>query len=356
MTIAQRIGQLARDQDISAKAQEFCHVARWLTVGKGQLANSINAAQSARATERIVEGIKASVGAGTTSDGTWAAPLNYQELSDAFLASLRNFGVFDAALVFAKDVPLNTQVVVVTTGVTAASIGEGQTKVISKLALAATALSPRKAVAIIAASAELLRVGGGRAARLFQQELQRAVAVETDAKFLSVISSGVSPVTGATGGGGPFAVTADMNTAIGGLTLGSDSRVIVAMSPSDAKHAALQVSNNGQRAFPQLTVNGGDYAGATIIPTDALSNQIVAFDATQIAAGSTGVELDASNQAAIQLDSAPDSPPTASTPQTSLWQNNLAGLRATRYFGCERLRLAAVTVTNTSWGTGNSPA
>jgi len=114
--------------------------------------------------------------------------------------------------------------------------------------------------------------------------------------------------------------------------------------------------NDGERAFPTVTISGGDYAGATIIPTDALSGQIVAFDATQVAAGSNGIELDSSNQVAIQVDSAPDSPPLASTPQTSFWQNNLTGLRATRYFGCERLRTSAVAVVNTSYGSANSPA
>jgi HK97 family phage major capsid protein len=341
--------------EINRKAREFAYVAKWLAIGKGHFGNTLAAAQSSRVTPQMIEAVKAAVQAGTTSDGTWAAPLAYQELSDAFSVSLRNFGVFDAMLPFSIDVPLNMQVNVVTTGVTAASTGEGGVKTISRITLAASTLAARKAVAIIATTVELLRVGGAKAARLFQQELSRAVAAETDSRFLSVISTGITPT--ASGGSNAFGIATDMATLFAGLTLGVGSKVFIAMSPNDVKHVAVQIANNGERAFPSVTVNGGDYAGATIILTDAVSGQIIAFDATQIAAGSTGIELDASGQATLQMDSAPDSPPTASTNMLSLWQTNNSALRATRYFGCERLRTTAVSViSSVNYGSANSPA
>ena len=355
MTIAARIGQLARDQEANAKAMDFCHVAQCIALGQGQSRNAIMAAQKGPTTERVVAAVKTAVIPGSTSDGTFAAPLAYQELSLAFLVSLRNIGVFDAALPFAVDVPLNMQVAVTTTGITAASIGEGQVKVISKISLAASALTPRKAVAIIAVTSELLRMGGAKASRLFQQELSRAVAAETDSKFLSVISTGISasPSTGSNAA----AIAADMGALLGALSTGVGSKVFIAMNPSDVKHFAIQIGTTGERAFPGVTINGGDYAGCTVIPTEALSGLIIAFDASQLAMGSTGIELDASDRASVQMDTAPDSPPSASTNMVSLWQMNMAGLRATRYFGCERLRTTAVAaISNVSWGSSNSPA
>ena len=313
MTIAQRIGQIAREQIVNQRALEFAHVCRWHMLGQGNLGNALSAAKAGRANERIIEGIKAATDAGTTSNGTWAAPLAYQELSDGFLVSLRNIGVFDAALPFALDVPLNTQVAMTTTGVTAATIGEGQVKVISKLALSAQALTPRKAVAIVVATNELLRVGGAKAARLFQQELARAVVAETDANFLSVIATGITPTSSQ--GSNAFGIANDMAALLASLSTGVGSKVFIAMAPGDVKHMAVQIASNGERAFPGVTINGGDYAGATIIPSDAVSGQIIGFDASQLALGSTGVEADASNQAAIQMDSAPSSPPDASAPQ-----------------------------------------
>ncbi len=56
------------------------------------------------------------------------------------------------------------------------------------------------------------------------------------------------------------------------------------------------------------------------------------------------------------MNTAPDSPPTTSTVLTSLWQHNLTGLKAVRYFGAERLRDTAVAVISGVGYSGNSPA
>jgi hypothetical protein len=86
------------------------------------------------------------------------------------------------------------------------------------------------------------------------------------------------------------------------------------------------------------------------------SGSIVAFDATQIAMNSASIEIEGSDAATIQMDTAPDSPPSPSTPAVSFFQNNLTGLRATRYFGAERLRAGAVSViSGVSYGGANSP-
>lgn len=355
MKTLRELGELNREHEINIGALEFCHVAKWIAAGRGQIGNSVNLATNARATPRIIEAVKALASAGSTTDGAWAAPLAYQKLAESFLASLKNFGVFDSALPFAKPVPLNVQVTVVTLGATGSTVGQGQAKIISKLQLANTALTPRKAVAIIVTSDELLKMGGALASRLFAQELQRAVVAETDAQFLSVITAGITPVSSS--GSTAIAIGQDFANAFAALDLGNDSKVFVAMNPDDVKHVAVQIASTGERAFPGVGIHGGDYAGATIIPSDAVSGQIIAFDATQIAMGSITIEIDSSNQAAIQMDSTPDSPPTASTNLVSLFQSNQTGLRAHRWFGCERLRTAAVSViSGVSYGSANSPA
>lgn len=354
-TPLRQLAAINASMEINQKALAFAHVAKWLALGKGQTGNSLFEAQAARATPEVVEALKAAAQAGTTGDGTWAAPLAYQALSDAFLVSLRNFGVYDAALPFAVDLPLNQQVALVTAGATATSVGEGQVKTISRISLSAQALTPRKVTAIIVATQELLRSGGAKAARLFQQELSRAVVNQTDAAFLSVITSGISGTPSQ--GSNAVGIANDMAALLGALSLGVGSKVFIAASPGDVKHIAIQISSTGQRAFEGVTINGGDYAGCTIMPTDALTNSIVAFDAAQIAMNSSGVELDSSNQASVQMETAPDSPPSASTGYTSMWQLNQVGLKAERFFGCERLRSTAVSmITGTAYGNANSPA
>jgi hypothetical protein len=354
-TPLETLGKLNRDVETNTRAKEFANVARWLMVGKGNLGNAIHEAKAHRATERILEGIKAAVNAGTSADAVWGAPLAFQELSDAFLVSLRNFGVFDSALQYAVDVPMNMAVVAVTAGASAATIPENQVKVISKITLSASALTPKKAVCIIAVTSELLKHGGAKAARLFQQELSRAIAAETDRAFLAAISVGVTPTPSS--GSNAVAIGQDMGNLLGALNVSANSKVFIAMEPGAAKHFAIQIATTGERAFPTLGISGGDYCGCTIIPTDALSGSIIAFDAAAIAASSSGVELDSSDRASVVMDTSPDSPPSAASAYVSLWQLNQSALKATRWFGCAALRSGAVSaLSSVSWGSSNSPA
>src|SRR5262249_61540491 len=50
---------------------------------------------------------------------------------------------------------------------------------------------------------------------------------------------------------------------------------------------------------------------------------MVLVDAQQVAAASETIQLSAATEAAVQLDTAPDSPVSGSTTMTSLWQGDL---------------------------------
>jgi hypothetical protein len=54
------------------------------------------------------------------------------------------------------------------------------------------------------------------------------------------------------------------------------------------------------------------------------------------------VTIDASREASLQMDSAPDSPPSATTVLVSLWQNNMIGIKAERFINWQRRRAQAV--------------
>ena len=51
-----------------------------------------------------------------------------------------------------------------------------------------------------------------------------------------------------------------------------------------------------------------------------------------------GVELDASEEATIELNTAPTDPPVAATVQVPLFTENLVGLKATRFVSWQRAR------------------
>jgi hypothetical protein len=112
-----------------------------------------------------------------------------------------------------------------------------------------------------------------------------------------------------------------------------------------AKKLATRASTAGEVAFPGLSPMGGTLFNVPVIASDgAPSGNLILLDASQVVAASDIVTLDASSQTSVQMDSAPDSPPTASTILVSLWQNNLAALRCERWFGCQRMRTTACAV------------
>jgi hypothetical protein len=52
--------------------------------------------------------------------------------------------------------------------------------------------------------------------------------------------------------------------------------------------------------------------------------------------------VDASTEASVQMDTTPDSPPTASTYMVRLWQMNFVGLRAERWINWLKRRTTVV--------------
>jgi hypothetical protein len=82
---------------------------------------------------------------------------------------------------------------------------------------------------------------------------------------------------------------------------------------------------------------------------------LLLVDAQQVAAASETIQLSATSEAIVQLDTAPDSPASGSSVMTSLWQANLTGLKAERVFGVQKLTSTGVAVLTGVAYTGDSP-
>src|SRR4029079_19038353 len=101
----------------------------------------------------------------------------------------------------------------------------------------------------------------------------------------------------------------------------------------------------GGAAFPTLSYNGGSLAGIEVVVTEGLpSSTMLLVDAQQVAAACESIQLSATNEAIVAMDSSPDSPAAATTVMTSLWQNNYTGLKAERFFGVQKLTSTGVAV------------
>jgi len=352
MTIAARINQLVAEKETDRNTRCFALMAKYVALGKGDgIGGGLKLAERARALPKVVDALKAVAEVGTTGGSSWGDELVVTTLSNAFLASLRTLSVFDAMRSYSPELPPSTKFAVVTSGATGATVNEAMVKPVSKLSLSAVDLDDRqKTLSIVVVDEELLRVAN---VTLFQSELERAVAAKVDEAFITKITTSISPTT--SNGGTSTSVLQDISAGLAALSLDAGSKVFCATSPDIMKALAFKVTSTGERAFPELTINGGNLSGVEFFPTSGVTGQFVFFDASQIAHYQRGIELDTAKYASVQMDTVGDSPQTAATPLISLWQNNLVGVKATRWWDAARLRDTAVSVISSVAYTGDSP-
>jgi hypothetical protein len=356
-SIAEHIGAVHLNTEALNRRDEFVQCARFLIAAGGHGAAQ-RMAQQSHASPRVIEALqhKAATAAGTITDSQWAAPLAQGSLlATAFVESLRDVGAFDRLLPDMLRVPPLTKLAVVTAGVVGASVGEAMAKPVGRVSLAAQAMDPLKACAFVVLSQELMRMGGAGAIPLLRRELTGAVAQVTDEIFISTLTAGLTAIPSS--GFTALGARADLRALLDAVDTGAASKLYLLTTSSIAKRLSIISDASGGSAFPQLTAQGGSVAGIPLVVSDGVpSGQLILCDASQLAAVSGPVELDISTQGAVQMDTVPDSPPTASTNLVSLWQMNYAALRCERYFAVERLRDTAVAVVSGVTATGNSPS
>jgi HK97 family phage major capsid protein len=374
MTIAAQLGQINRSIEMSAKARQFVNLAIAVALSRGnrEALQAIAADPSkpmgpavksiAASRHRVYEMTpdltfrqKAAAAAGTTADSGWALPLaDYQVLASAFLESLRNYGAFDGMLGSMRRVPFRTRIGAVTSGASGTTVLQQQIKPISRLSLSSTVIDERKAIAILVATDELMRFGDTAAGNLFDVELANAVALETDAQFVAILTSGAT--TFASNGATAEHVLVDLRGMLAAITTNARSRLFLLMTSSIAKALSVLHTSTGAPAFSSMGYNGGTIGGIQAVVTDGVpSGTMLLADAQQIAAASDTIQLAATNEAIVAMDTSPDSPAAASTVMTSLWPMNWSGLKTERYFGCQKLTTTGVCVLTGASYSGDSP-
>lgn len=352
MTIAARIGEVVKATESATRIAEFYSGIRYLMLSPRGGADEL--AEQSEAPFRVVEFLKSPAAAGSMVG--WAQPLSaFQNLATAFLASLSGISAFDALWPSMLQAPLRTSIISVNVAITGSAVGEGGIKSASKLSLSASDLDVTKCAAFVAITAELLRTGSPSTMTLLQTELRRAITRATNNLFLPILSGGAPsfPSSGTTA----LAVRQDLSVLLQSVVSASDSKLFLIVTRKIAEAWAVLPDNTGASAFPEVTVDGGNAGGIPIVICDeATSGEIILVDATQVAAATEGITFDASQQASLQLDDAPNSPPDALAVMTSLWQLDLFGLKSERYIGAKVLRPNAVAKITGAAYSGNSPA
>lgn len=314
--------------------------------------------------QNLMDGVKAAVGAGTTTDATWASPLiAYNILASEFIELLRPATII-GKIANLRRVPFNIQMPSTTTGSSVNWVGENAPKPVTKMDFGTVTLRWAKAAGIIVLTDELVRFSNPAAEAVVRTDLVDAMTQFLDSQFVDPAVAEITNVSPASITNGVTAVNrsgtneaafrADVKTLFNTFLAAnlSTSGGVWIMTQQQALSLSLMINALGQPSFPTITGEGGTLLGYPVVASEnvksmggspADGSNIIFAKASEIMLADDGqTVIDASNQASVQMDSAPDSPPTASTNMVSLWQMNMTGIRAERWINWKKRRSTAV--------------
>lgn len=358
------------------KGTAFTRYVMALTRSKG---NPYEAAEYAKrwedSTPHVSRVLKAASTAGSTTDADWASKLvEYDTLTSEFVELLRPLtilGRFGANGVPAlRRVPFNVRMATQSSGGTYKWVGEGGAKPVGELGIGEITLKWAKAAGIIVVTDELMRLSNPSVEAVVRDDMLRGMAQFSDGQFIdpsiaevsdvspASVLNGVTPVT-------PTGTDADAFRLDAGTLLNkfftaslTPTTGVWIMSNRQAMRLSLMRNALGQKEFPDITPLGGILEGFPVIASEAVPDGsdggIIAFvNANDIYFSDDGpVTIDASREASLQMDTAPDNPTTSSTVLVSLWQRNLIGIRAERYMNWKKRRSAAAQfIESANYGT-----
>lgn len=334
------------------KGTAFVRAACATLVCKGNFGEAAQYAQRWKdSTPEVELYLKAAVAAGNTTDATWAGPLVNQNIATDFLELLRPATIL-GKIPGLRTAPFNTKVPSQTAGGSYGWVGEAKPKPVTNLAFGAETLAITKAAGIIILTEELVRLSSPSAEDLVRRDMIAGIARFLDSQFIDPAVAAVAGVNPAsiTNGAPTVAATtnprADLLTIIDYFATNNVplEGVTIIMSQSNALAMSFYVNSDGSPQFPGLGVNGGTYRGINFVTSQTAGTNVIGVQPSLILyADDGGVTIDASREASVQMDSAPASPPDATTVMVSLWQNNLVGLRAERFVNWKRASNYAVT-------------
>jgi len=305
---------------------------------------------------KVVRVAKAAVAAGSTTSGNWGeAAADQGSILAAFVAQMRNASVFYRLLESMIRLPVRQRIGLVTMGATAWTLGEGQPIPLTALDLAAAALEPRTAAALLVVTEELLTATS--ADEGLNNELRRAIGHEVDLQFFAEITDEDTPSIASSGDDADDA-RLDLLALLTAVGLTNESAPLFVMSPDVARRAATLAAAMGTLMFPQMSPTGGTMLNVPAMVTDALDPGTLALlDGARLIGDAGPINVQTSRQAAVEMQddqSITQSGATATgAALVSMWQANSVAIRATAQFACLRHPAhdnALATLTNVSWG------
>jgi hypothetical protein len=246
-----------------------------------------------------------------------------------------------------RRVPVATSVRRLTSGATASFAEEGKPFAMSKESFdSAIRLDPFKLISGIVVTSESLHAIGRDANALLAGDVAASVAEAFDKRFLdpAFAESAASPASitnGATrytsSGSTVAALDADFQKMIRALVSGKNTLETAAwiMNPVTAAVLAMTRGSGGAPAYPNVSTKGGELLGIPVVTSGAITpagspseSYIVLLEGSKVAIAEGLTMIDISTNAAVQMS---DTPSSSASQLVSLWENNLAGIKATKY-------------------------
>ena len=361
----------------------FTRYAMALALGKGNLMQSVEIAKGWHdSTPEVETVLRAAVSAGSTTDADWAKPLvEYQSMASEFAELLRPQTII-GRIPGLRRVPFNIKIPRQTGGSSASWVGEGAPKPVSELSFDQITLGTTKLAGIVVLTEELVRASNPAAESIVRQDLSDTIIQTMDKDFVdpakaavanvspASITNGVTPVVAS--GTDADAAREDVRKLFAKFLTANLSLAgsVWIMSELQALGLAMMLNPLGQPEFPGISINGasgGTFFGLPVVlsenvtanagtgsPLVGAGGRIILAKANEILLADDGqVLLDASNQASLQMDSAPTNPPVAATVMVSLWQMNMVGIRAERFINWAKRRPGAVQyIDSANYGAG----
>jgi len=317
-------------------------------------------------TPEVALALKAAVAAGTATDPAWAGPLVplANTLAQDFIALLRPNTII-GRIPNLRQVPFNTRVPVQTAGGLYGWVGEAKPKPATSLAFSAVTLTWAKAAGIVVITKELARLSNPSAEMVVRNDMIAGIGQFLDQQFIDPTVAAVANVhpasitNGAANAASVNDPLKDLNTLLG-MMAGANvplRGLTLIMSETNAVALGLARSSLGVPLFPGMTPTGGTLQGFNVVASQVAGNNVIMVQPDLVLfADDGGVSIDVSEEASLQMDTAPMSPPDATVVMQSLWQLNLVGLRAERFINWVRGITAAVMYLTAANYTVTTPA
>ncbi len=313
------------------------------------------------------------VAAGTTTGTNWALPLvNYQILAGEFAEFLRpltilgKFGTGNIPSL--RKVPFNVKIPRQTSKGSAYWVGEGKPKPLTEWQMDSITMLFTKVATIAVITEELLRFSNPSAEQLVRDELAAAVVERIDLDFIDPANSGTSTVkpasitsgafTAISGGDTAAFVNSDMQALLAPFNQANIpiSSAVLLMNANVALALSLMLTTNGQRQYPDISMNGGTFLGLPVIVSQYIPTAtVILVAASEILLADDGnVSIDLSREASLEM-LASGSSQTAVTGTgaslVSMFQTNSVAFRAEREINWSARRSSAVAyLTSANWG------